>query len=158
MTAAGETGLLAMAEASALARFTESTPWVEPLSGVLHLVGLVMLLGPVWLLDLRLLGAFRQLPLVALAQAVQPIAASGFLLLVLTGGLMLLKDTAMLTASPVMAWKLAIILLASWNALVSRRRWLGGGANSMPVWLMAFLSIFLWLLVLGLGWLLARQP
>ena len=58
--------------------------WIWPLCEIIHFMGLILLIGTVGLIDLRVLGIARQLPLVFLYRLV-PWAIFGFILCLLTG-------------------------------------------------------------------------
>ena len=72
-----ESVLLALAgwlETVGLRQWANATPWVYPLANVLHVVGVVLLIGGIGVVDLRVAGLWRRLPLVALSRALTPIA------------------------------------------------------------------------------------
>lgn len=125
---------------------------VYPVVNVLHLLGLVMLLGAIGIVDLRLMGAWRSLPAEALSRALTPVAVAGLFLLALTGPLLFAADAVALTGSSLFLWKLALIALALGNAAVFRLRRRPRGAG---VAIAAFASLALWLSVAALGRLIA---
>ena len=98
--------------------------WVWPLSEVLHFVGLILLVGIVTILDLRLLGVAKRMPVRALQQLL-PWALLGFVLCVLTGLLFVtglwanVKTHPMeaLAYDPYLQLKLAFIGLAGINLM-----------------------------------------
>ena len=127
-----------------------------PVANVIHLFGLVMLVGGIGILDLRLAGAFRQLPVAPLAKALTPIALAGLAMMVPTGAILFAADAETLVNSDTFRWKLALIALALTNALVFRWLWqrrLAGWDGEPPAAgrLMAAASILLWLGVATLG-------
>ena len=65
--------------------------WIWPLCEIIHFMGLILLIGTVGLIDLRVLGIARQLPLVFLYRLV-PSAIFGFILCLLTGLVFILGD------------------------------------------------------------------
>jgi hypothetical protein len=70
--------VLTWLEASFLGRaMRESGPWTYALVNVVHIFGIATLFGAVLMLDLRLMGAWRRIPLAALAAIAQPLAVSG---------------------------------------------------------------------------------
>jgi hypothetical protein len=73
-------------------------------------------------LDLRLLGWARRLPLRALEAALVPVAATGFVLLVGSGVILFAADAQALARSTVFQLKLALIVLAGANAALFRLR------------------------------------
>ena len=148
--------LAAALEASPLGAWARGSSLAYPVANLVHLLGLVMLIGGIGVLDLRLVGAFRQLPVEALWRCLLPLAIAGLFLLVPAGFVMFAADASSLIVSTVFRWKVALIVLALANAgayhLLWRRRlalWdadppLGGRA-------MAAGSLTLWLLVAALG-------
>ena len=78
-----ESVLLALAgwlETVGLRQWANATPWVYPLANVLHVVGVVLLIGGIGVVDLRVAGLWRRLPLVALSRALTPIAVAGLVI------------------------------------------------------------------------------
>src|SRR5690606_16501290 len=89
-----------------------------PVVNLVHLLGLVLLVGPMLLLDLRLLGAGRQYPLPAVSATLTPWAVVGLLLLLPSGALLFAADAGPLLGNPVMQVKLLLIALGIGNALL----------------------------------------
>ena len=73
-------------QGSALGHFMrESGAWTYAIVNLLHILGVASLFGSVLVLDLRLLGLGRRLPLAPIADATGPVAAAGFALAAITG-------------------------------------------------------------------------
>jgi hypothetical protein len=131
--------------------------WVWPTLEVLHFVGLTMLVGAMLVVDLRLIGYFKSIP-VATALKLLPYAIVGF-------GLCAFSGWAFFTADPTTYWtnygfrlKLVALTLAGINAVLftvlEHRHALqidSGGAATGMTRLTAGLSLGLWLIVLILG-------
>lgn len=131
-----------------------------PLANVVHLLGLVMLVGGIGIVDLRIAGAFRSLPLAPLSRALTPIAIVGLLLMVPSGAVMFAADAVALAGSDVFLRKLVLVGFALANALLFRWLWqrrIDGGARDLPFAArgMALLSLLLWLTVGTLGRMIA---
>jgi len=154
------TALAAALEHSALGAWARGSPIGYPLANLVHLLGLVMLVGAVGVLDLRLVGFFRALPALALSRALTPLAAAGLLLLIPSGFVMFAADAGPLLVSNLFRWKLLLIALAIvnltgfhllWNRHVEdwdlRATGVGRG--------MALASLGLWLCAAALGRLIA---
>ena len=127
-----------------------------PIANLVHILGLVMLVGGIGILDLRLAGLFRRIPTEPLAAALTPIAIAGLLLMVPSGATLFAADAAALVHSTTFRWKLLLILLALSNAIAFRFLWQGRIAQwdaDPPPWgrMMAVASILLWLSVAGFG-------
>jgi hypothetical protein len=119
----------------------------------------VLLIGGIGVVDLRLAGAFRALPLAALARALTPLAAAGVALLAASGTILFAADARALVASPAFRLKLALIGLALANAglfrLWSHGRLVGWRQVPRSAAVAAMLSLLLWLGVAAAGRLIA---
>lgn len=127
-----------------------------PFANLIHILGLIMLVGGIGILDLRLAGLFHRIPAAALAAALTPIALAGLLLMIPSGATMFAADASALVNSPTFRTKLILIALALINALAFRFLWqerIEQWDVDPPVWgrLMAATSILLWLSVAALG-------
>jgi hypothetical protein len=86
-----------------------------------HIAGIATLFGSVLLLDLRMLGLWRSVPLVLLARITVPMAVVGFVLAALSGVCMLTFNASEYYGNPFLLIKFPAILLGLINvALVSR--------------------------------------
>src|SRR5947207_12714127 len=78
--------VFAWLESSGLGRLMRHTgPWTYAIVNLSHVLGVASLFGSVLVLDLRLLGVWRRVPLGPLADAVVPVAATGLALAATTG-------------------------------------------------------------------------
>lgn len=121
---------------------------VYPVANIVHLLGLVMLVGGIGIVDLRLMGAFRALPVEALSRYLTPLALGGLVLMVPSGFTMFAADAKSLIGSPVFGWKLLAIGAALLNAVLFR--WLWRQSRVLPA-----LSLALWLTAAALGRMIA---
>ncbi len=71
-------------KATSVSQLMIQLSWLWPLCETLHFVGLTLLVGIVGLLDLRLLGFLRRLPLSAVQRLI-PWAIAGFVINLVTG-------------------------------------------------------------------------
>jgi hypothetical protein len=117
---------MAWMEMSALGHFMrESGPWTYAVVNLSHILGVASLFGSVLVLDLRLLGLWRRLPLAVLAGAVVPVAAVGFAVAATTGvGLLATKATEYV-GNPFLTIKFPAIAIGLLNVLV---------LNGSPAW------------------------
>ncbi len=83
---------------------------------VLHFIGLSLLMGAMLIVDLRLLGFPRQLPIAA-AMKFLPVAITGFLINLCTGVTMVSFDAVDYWLNPAFRVKMALVLVAGLNAL-----------------------------------------
>ena len=132
---------------TAFAAWAAGSSYAYPAANVVHLLGLVLLLGGIGLVDLRLIGAFRSLPLQPLARALTPLGGIGLALLAASGAIMFAADTAV-AESETFRTKLILILLALINAAAFRILY-GRTAEPTPVpaRLLGAASLTLWLAV-----------
>lgn len=89
-----------------------------------HITAIGLLVGAIVSLDLRMLGAFRAVPLGAIAAFLSRMAASGLALAILTGLLLFSVRPAEYVANPAFLAKLGLIALGVLNAL-----WLHAGRH-----------------------------
>jgi hypothetical protein len=133
-------------------------PWVWPTLEAIHFIGITLLLGPVLLLDLRMLGVAKQLPVGPLHRLV-PWALFGFVLALITGTCFIIGSATAYLGNTALYLKIPAILLAGVNALafyVTRTyrkvQDLGPGDDApAPAKAIAFVSLFLWFSVITLG-------
>lgn len=110
-------------EASALGNGMRSMDWAYPAVNLLHLLGLVLLVGPMLLLDLRLLGLGTQFPLPAVSAALTPFAVAGLCISLISGVLLFAADAGPLLVNDMLRIKLLLVALGIVNALIFRRLW-----------------------------------
>lgn len=153
-------GLASELETSPLGIWMRGSPWAYPVVNLVHLLGLTLLIGPMLLLDLRLLGVGRHFALPEVSAALTPWAIAGLLLLIGSGSLLFSADAGPLFGSFLLRAKLCCIAFGLLNAVLFRRLWM----HRMHDWdrrpplagrLQAGLSLFVWLAAGTLGRLLA---
>ena len=152
--------LVALAERVAATPFAEwaaGSALAYPVANTVHVLGLVLLLGGIGLVDLRVLGAFRRLPLDPLARALVPVAGVGVAVMVSSGSVMFAADAEAMAASGTFRLKLALIALALVN--VGAFRLLVGAFPAEPPTLaarvLALASLLLWTAVAIAGRMIA---
>ena len=148
-----EAALLAFAgwlDAAGVSQWARSGTWPYPVANTLHLLGLVMLVGGIGVVDLRVMGLWRRLPMAELSRALTPIAVAGLLLMVASGIILFAADAAALARSAIFERKLILIVAALANAAAFRwawntrmMRWTDGAPR--PAQAMAAASLLLWL-------------
>jgi hypothetical protein len=108
-------------EASALGHLMrESGPWTYALVNLGHILGIATLFGSVLVLDLRLLGVGRRIPLATLSAATVPVSAAGLALALLTGSALLATKATAYEGNPFLLIKFPAIALGLLNALALR--------------------------------------
>jgi hypothetical protein len=121
---------------------------------VVHVLGLVLLLGAIGIVDLRLVGAFQSLPCAALRSALTPLAIAGLMLMLVSGLLLFAADAAALAGSSTFRWKLLLVALGIGNALLFGLLWRRlPETRAVPLGAkaLALLSLSTWLAVAVLG-------
>ncbi|TJV51031.1 MAG: hypothetical protein E5Y18_07335, partial [Mesorhizobium sp.] len=110
------------------------------------------LLTSVWLMDLRILGAFRSLPQASFIALLRRTALAAFAGALVTGSLLFSVRAREYAAMPIFLTKMTLILLAGANFLVFMRHAKGGDEPaSGTVTILALLSLVLWTSVLFAG-------
>ena len=133
-------------------------PWLWPLCETLHFIGLALLVGIVGVLDLRMLGMAKGLPLAPL-QRLMPFAILGFTINLITGCLFFTGDPFQYIHNVAFAFKLLFIGLAGANVMLFYltglyRRVDGVGAGGdvpAAAKIVAAVSLFLWIGVMFWG-------
>lgn len=156
-------GLVEVATAlqnSGFATWARGSAYAYPIANLAHLLGLVLLVGGVGVLDLRVAGLWRSLPVAPLSRALTPLAIAGLILMAPSGFTMFAADARALAGSMLFRWKIALIVLALANAVAFRCAWgarLDRWGESVPPAArgLAALSVLLWLTVAALGRLIA---
>jgi hypothetical protein len=149
-------------EASALGEAMRKWLWLYPSVEIVHIVGIAVLVGSIAILDLRLLGLSRALPVRRLAAHVLPWTIGSFVLIIPSGLAMFVAHASDLMANPVFALKICLILAAGTNAALFHAAVFRGAAgwdvDAMPplaARASAALSLLLWVSVIACGRLLA---
>ncbi len=117
---------MAWLQASALGHaMRESGVWTYGVVNLVHILGVASLFGSVLVLDLRLLGVWRNVALAAISKPTVPIAATGFVVAALSGlGLLATKATEYV-GNPFLYIKFPAIFLGILNVIA---------LSSFPAW------------------------
>ena len=100
--------------AAAIAESRYAFPIIEGI----HLIGLSVSVGLIFLTDLRLMGLlFRHVPVNDVLRHLRPYVLTGFALVFISGGLLGLAEASALLQSPAFPFKMLFLLLAGINAL-----------------------------------------
>ena len=109
-------------EASALSGFLRGLNiWAYGLINLIHILGISTLFGAVLLLDLKLMGVWRSIPLQSVIRPTVPLAAIGFILAAMSGSLMLSFNTTNYYGNPFLYVKLPLIVVALLNVAITQR-------------------------------------
>jgi hypothetical protein len=148
--------LLAWIEGTSLATWTRESPsiWAYPTILTLHTVGLGIVVGMSTVIDLRLLGYGRRIPLDAISGLFRMIAWA-FALNAVTGVLLFMSDATTKGRQPILYIKLSLIGLALWNTLIARRIVREEAGEPSRNRLVAVMSLVLWSAAITAGRLMA---
>lgn len=142
---------------SPLNHFMVSVGPAFPTCETLHFIGLSLLFGSLLLVDLRAMGFFKEMPLIALHRLV-PLALAGFAINLFTGLLFIAYDPPTYFGNTAFLWKMVLIGLAGVNALAFEfavfRPLVAGNAaieQGALIKVLAGLSLLLWSGVLIAG-------
>jgi hypothetical protein len=127
--------------------------YAYPTLEVVHIVGIALLFGTLWVVDLRLLlriSALEKLDAQVLAKALLPWTIAGFLLAAMTGLTMFVSRVGDLISNPAFIIKMCLLFAAGTNAAILHAR--GPlDAKSIATRTQAGLSILIWLAVITCG-------
>ncbi|MCY7371294.1 MAG: hypothetical protein LH479_10610 [Polaromonas sp.] len=127
-----------------------SHPWAYPALGVVHIIGIALLLGNLVLLELRVFGFGAALPIGPLARLSLLLAATGFTLAAASGLLMFSSQPAELLSNRAFTLKMLLLLAAACNAAwFHGRNSLGRLDRVARVQMVG--STLIWLAVVGCG-------
>jgi hypothetical protein len=137
-----------------------------PIIEGLHLIGLSLSVGLLFLIDLRLLGwLFKEVPVADVLGQLRRFVLTGFALVFATGILLFFAEAPALVVSPAFPFKLLFIVLAGLNAwyferVVVPRSSLDVASEpvSTEVRRAGWLSLGLWTLVIVFGRLIPYLP
>jgi hypothetical protein len=152
--------VLAWLESTSVAVWLAESPsvWAMPTVLTLHTAGMAVLVGASWVLDLRLLGINRNVPLSAYGWVFRAVAIS-LLVNLITGVLLFMKNaTTWGTALPFLA-KMAFVVASAATILPIRTYVLNSGAGPSEISdrarMLAIASIVAWTAAVTAGRLLA---
>jgi hypothetical protein len=109
-------GVLTWMESSRLARIILENAWVFPSLEILHFLGLILLIGSLYVIDLRFIGVAPRIPYKAVLPFI-PISILGFGINLVTGTMFLFTDPDHYYTNLAFRLKMAAVVLAGLNAL-----------------------------------------
>jgi hypothetical protein len=147
---------MAWLQSSALGHaMRESGVWAYGVVNLLHILGVASLFGSIVVLDLRLLGLWRTVPLASITGPTVPVATAGFALAAVSGICLMATNATEYVGNPFLLIKFPAIALGvinvavltslrSWQAIgrrelsaPERRQLAVGGGVSLACWLTA---------------------
>ncbi len=148
--------------ATNLAAFVNAYDWVWPLCEILHFIGMSLLIGTVGLVDVRLLGFARGIPIAQLERLI-PLGVAGFVVNVATGFVFVAGNPVggplVYLQNLSLQIKLLLILVAGLNLLAFYAFGISRAAAAVPAGadappaakVVAGTSLALWLAVIVFG-------
>lgn len=154
--------LLVWLETSGFGRALRQSLWLYPSLEIIHLIGIVLLVGASAMFYLRVLGLSRNLSVIALGRYLLPWSVAGFVVLVITGLMMFAAHATEFWDNSAFIVKMSLIVFAGINVVTFHF----GIYSTAPLWdvgmeapptarLQAAGSLVLWIGVIAYGWLIA---
>jgi hypothetical protein len=133
--------------------------WLFPIIETVHILGIAALVGSTSILDLRLMGlAYRDQPVSKIAWRFLPWAWAGFLVQVITGGLLFASEATKMITNLGFQVKMVLIVMAGINAMVfhliayqSVGKWENDPVAPLSARAAGLISILLWFGIVGFG-------
>jgi hypothetical protein len=144
-------------ESTRVADAIRTSIWMYPAFETAHYVGLSFLVGGIMLIDLRVLGVAKTLPLKSMI-GLLPWVWAGFAINATSGSLLFIYGAAQFGTNRAFWVKMTFMVLAGLNALAfqlattrSGRDWVASGDPPRVAKVFATLSFALWLCVVTTG-------
>jgi hypothetical protein len=149
--------LVAWLKSTDLSHAMIQLPWLWPLCETLHFIGLALLVGAAGLLDLRLMGRLKSVP-VSAAMQMRPWAALGVVINLTTGLMFFVGAPEQYLPNPAWWGKVLFLVIAIVNVVFFEtrqgRRMLampGDGDTPLSVKIAGAVSMISWLAVMYFG-------
>ena len=138
-----------------VSRFVVGAPWMWPVCETLHFIGLSLLLGVVFVVDLRMMNFMKNISFKTVHRLL-PWAVLGFGLNVITGMFFFIGAPDQYTTNGSFQWKILLVLIAGVNALyftVLDQPWMLQPGDEAPATakVFAMAGMFLWVAVMFFG-------
>lgn len=153
--------LLQWLESSALGESLRNAGvWTYAVINLFHILGIATLIGSVFVLDLRLLGLWSDIPLVTITRPTVPLAAGGFILAIISGIALLSFNATEYLGNPFLfrvkfpalgVALLNVIVVGCLPAWRERHRREPAGSRKIQLAIGGAVSLLAWLGVLGGG-------
>lgn len=128
----------------------KTNPYAYPSLEIVHIIGIALVFGTLWIVDMRILGLMRNFDVNQLAKHVIPWTIAGFLLVAISGFTMFVSRAGDLINNPAFVVKMCMIFAAGTNAAVLHAR---GAIDTTKIITkaQAVLSILIWVAVIACG-------
>jgi hypothetical protein len=148
---------------SAYGALMRDVPWMFPTFQALHLMGMVLLIGVIGLIDLRVLGFAKSLPLAPLHRLI-PLALFGFVVNLITGIGFFASEPYSFAVVWAFRIKMLLLLLAGLNALWFRisitplvHAWGAGAEATRLAKFISLVSLIFWIAIVFAGRFIAFE-
>ena len=111
------TQLFQWLENGSVAASIRQSTWMYPALEIVHISGIVLLVGPAFMFDLRLLGVGKQLSIPSLADFLLPWSRRALFLIIPSGVFLFLTNAIALSNDPVFWTKMFLIVVVGSNAI-----------------------------------------
>jgi hypothetical protein len=128
----------------------KANPYAYPTLEIVHLIGIALVFGTLWVVDLAIFGKLRFVDVNLLARHVLPWTLAGFLFAAASGATMFLAGAGDLIANPAFAAKMGLLCVAGTNAAALHARGPIDPGNRLTRW-QAVASVVLWVAVIASG-------
>ena len=108
--------LLIVLKEGPISQWMGGSSWIYTVMLMFHFTGMSLLFGVMLMVDLRLLGVTKQIPLKA-ALSFLPVAIVGFFINLITGFCFFAFQPTLMWSNPAFKVKMALVLIAGLNAL-----------------------------------------
>ncbi len=128
----------------------KTNPYAYPSLEIVHIIGIALVFGTLWIIDMRILGLMRHFDVNQLCKHVIPWTIVGFLLVAVTGLTMFVSRAGDLINNLAFVVKICLIFAAGTNAAMLHAR---GAIDATKVLTkaQAVLSILIWVAVIACG-------
>jgi uncharacterized membrane protein len=147
--------ILAAVQQSGYGALVRQSVFLYPLANVLHVLAVLVFFASVAVMDMRLLGVLKGMPVEAVIAHLRPLAIGALVIVVVTGITLFVPEAGAIARNPAFQVKLAAIALGFVNVLVNARTLRQAGEGAVLVRATAGASLVLWLAVAACGRLIA---
>jgi uncharacterized membrane protein len=147
--------ILAAVQQSGYGALVRQSVFLYPLANVLHVLAVLVFFASVAVMDLRLLGVLKGMPVEAVIARLRPLAIAALVVVVVTGITLFVPEAVAIARNPAFQLKLAAILLGLVNVLINTRTLRRAGEGAALVRATAGVSLAVWLAVAACGRLIA---
>lgn len=147
---------------SGLGRMIAASTWMFPAANIAHVVGMLLIVGPVLVFDFRLLGVTRSGSVADLSKTLLRWPIVGGCIAVPAGLAMFTAEAGDLITNPAFRWKILLLCVAAGNTMVygifaaeAARGCPAGALPPLQARVHALVSIVVWLAIVSCGRLIS---